>query len=69
MIREWRHLKMLKRAGRAHDLAGVAGTQSGVSKRKTSLNLPQSSTGRENEKRGECVQGRSVGSGGGTVLG
>jgi len=42
---------------------------SAVSKRKTSLYLPQSSTGRENEKRGECVPRRLVGSGGGTVLG
>ncbi|KAG1788563.1 uncharacterized protein HD556DRAFT_1447773 [Suillus plorans] len=29
MVREWRHLKMLKRAGRGHDPAGVANTQSG----------------------------------------
>ena len=29
MIREWRHLKMLKRAGRGHDTAGVSGTQPG----------------------------------------
>lgn len=26
---QWRHLKMLKRAGRAHDEAGVAGTKDG----------------------------------------
>jgi hypothetical protein len=29
MIREWRHLKMLKRVGRGHDLEGVEGTQEG----------------------------------------
>ncbi|KAG2122502.1 hypothetical protein DEU56DRAFT_873615 [Suillus clintonianus] len=29
MVREWRHLKMLKRAGRGHDPAGVENTQSG----------------------------------------
>jgi hypothetical protein len=29
MIREWRNLKMLKRAGRGHDLSGVNGTQEG----------------------------------------
>ncbi|KAG1760085.1 hypothetical protein EV702DRAFT_1208029 [Suillus placidus] len=29
MVREWRHLKMLKRAGRGYDLAGVEGTGSG----------------------------------------
>jgi hypothetical protein len=29
MIREWRHLKLLKRAGRSHDPQGVAGTQKG----------------------------------------
>ncbi|KAG1884343.1 hypothetical protein F4604DRAFT_1878735 [Suillus subluteus] len=29
MVREWRHLKMLKRAGRGHDPASVANTQSG----------------------------------------
>jgi hypothetical protein len=29
MVREWRHLKMLKRAGRGYDLAGVESTGSG----------------------------------------
>ncbi|GJE98381.1 CxC2 domain-containing protein [Phanerochaete sordida] len=29
MVRQWKHLKMLKRAGRAHDPAGVAGTKEG----------------------------------------
>ena len=29
VMREWRHLKMLKRAGRGHDESGVAGTQQG----------------------------------------
>jgi hypothetical protein len=29
MVRQWRHLKMLKRAGRGHDLAGVGNTKLG----------------------------------------
>ncbi|KAF9471168.1 hypothetical protein BDN70DRAFT_939144 [Pholiota conissans] len=29
MIREWRHVRMLKRAGRGHDIAGVKGTKLG----------------------------------------
>lgn len=29
MIRQWRNLKMLKRAGRAHDPAGIAATKEG----------------------------------------
>ena len=29
MVREWRNLKMLKRAGRGHDPAGVAATKEG----------------------------------------
>jgi hypothetical protein len=29
MTQEWRHLKMLKRAGRGHDPAGVAATKLG----------------------------------------
>ncbi|KAJ6472963.1 hypothetical protein DFH09DRAFT_1343669 [Mycena vulgaris] len=29
MAREWRHLQMLKRAGRGHDTSGVAGTKPG----------------------------------------
>jgi hypothetical protein len=29
MMREWRHLKMLKRSGRGHDPAGVAATKEG----------------------------------------
>ncbi|KAG6877691.1 hypothetical protein C0992_009434 [Termitomyces sp. T32_za158] len=29
MVHEWRHIKMLKRAARGHDLKGVKGTQSG----------------------------------------
>jgi hypothetical protein len=29
MVREWRHLKMVIRAGRAHDLAGIAATAEG----------------------------------------
>ena len=29
MMREWRHLKMLKRGGRGHDDLGVEGTQPG----------------------------------------
>jgi hypothetical protein len=29
MVRQWRHLKMLKRAGRGHDLGGVAATAEG----------------------------------------
>ena len=29
MVREWRHLKLLKRAGRAYDPAGVLNTPPG----------------------------------------
>lgn len=29
MVREWRHLKALRRAGRAHDKGGAAETQPG----------------------------------------
>jgi hypothetical protein len=29
MVREWRHLKMLKRAARGHDPAGAAATKEG----------------------------------------
>jgi hypothetical protein len=29
MIREWRNLKMLKRAGRGHNVSGAMGTQEG----------------------------------------
>ena len=29
MVREWRHLKMLKRAGRGHEPGGVAATKAG----------------------------------------
>lgn len=29
MIRQWRHLKMMKRGGRGHDPSGVAGTAEG----------------------------------------
>ena len=29
MVLQWRHLKMLKRGGRGHDMAGIEGTQSG----------------------------------------
>jgi hypothetical protein len=29
MIREWRNLKMLKRAGRGHDISGAMGTREG----------------------------------------
>jgi hypothetical protein len=29
MVREWRHLKMLKRSGRGHDPAGVEATKEG----------------------------------------
>ena len=29
MIRMWRHLRLLKRGGRAHDLTGAQGTSSG----------------------------------------
>jgi hypothetical protein len=29
MVREWRHLKMLKRAGRGHAASGVDGTAPG----------------------------------------
>jgi len=29
MVREWRHLKMLKRAGRGHDPAGIGATKEG----------------------------------------
>jgi hypothetical protein len=29
MVREWRHLKMLKRAGRGHDPSGVENTKRG----------------------------------------
>ena len=29
MIREWRNLKMLKRAGRGHDPTGAMGTREG----------------------------------------
>ena len=30
IIREWRHLKMLKRTGRGHDPAGVYNTKEGA---------------------------------------
>ena len=29
MVREWRHIKMSKRAGRAHALTGISGTEQG----------------------------------------
>lgn len=29
MVREWRHIKMAKRAGRAHDPAGIEATLPG----------------------------------------
>jgi hypothetical protein len=29
MVREWRHIKMAKRAGRGHDPAGINGTGQG----------------------------------------
>lgn len=29
MVREWRNLKMLKRAGRGHDPAGITATKEG----------------------------------------
>jgi len=29
MVREWRYLKMLKRAGRGHDATGATGTKPG----------------------------------------
>jgi len=29
MVREWRHLKSLKRGGRGHSLTSIAGTQEG----------------------------------------
>lgn len=29
MIREWRHVRLLKRMGRGHDPAGVGATQAG----------------------------------------
>lgn len=29
MVREWRHLKLLKRGGRGHELGGVDATQHG----------------------------------------
>jgi hypothetical protein len=29
MVREWRHIKMLKRAGRGHDSSGIDGTSPG----------------------------------------
>ena len=29
MIRKWRHLKLLKRGGRAHSMRGVEGTAQG----------------------------------------
>ncbi|KAG6849505.1 hypothetical protein H0H93_007961 [Arthromyces matolae] len=29
MVREWRHIKLLKRGGRGHDTSGVAGTKAG----------------------------------------
>jgi len=29
MVREWRHIKMTKRAGRGHDMSGIAGTSEG----------------------------------------
>ena len=29
MIRMWRHLKLLKRGGRAHDPSGTGGTEKG----------------------------------------
>jgi hypothetical protein len=30
MVREWRHIKMAKRAGRGHDPGGVDGTSQGA---------------------------------------
>lgn len=30
MVREWRHIKMTKRAGRGHDPAGIDGTSQGA---------------------------------------
>ena len=29
MVREWRHIKMAKRAGRGHDPAGIEATSTG----------------------------------------
>jgi hypothetical protein len=29
IVREWRHLKMLKRSGRGHDPAGISATREG----------------------------------------
>ena len=29
MVREWRHIKMAKRAGRGHDETGISGTAQG----------------------------------------
>lgn len=29
MVRQWRHLRMLKRAGRGHDPGGIQATQPG----------------------------------------
>jgi hypothetical protein len=29
MMHQWRHLKMLKRSGRGHDISGVSGTKTG----------------------------------------
>jgi hypothetical protein len=29
MVREYRHIKSVKRAGRGHDRAGITGTQNG----------------------------------------
>jgi hypothetical protein len=29
IVREWRHVRMLKRMGRGHDPVGVAGTREG----------------------------------------
>ncbi|KAJ8584343.1 hypothetical protein M405DRAFT_866304 [Rhizopogon salebrosus TDB-379] len=57
MVREWRHLKMLKRAGRGHDPAGVANTGSGECAvlcpacPQPNKNLPDNWEGAPEEKR------------------
>lgn len=63
MVREWRHCKQLKRAGRGHDVGGIAATKEGelaVPCRACSQhgqNLPQ---GWENDEEKQYVVNYSV---------
>ena len=56
MMREWRYLKMMKRAGRSHDPSGVDGTASGElaiacpACPRPGVNLPENWDARDIEK-------------------